>query len=211
MERTEFLNVAAIVQGGILVLALVLGWFVGVNPWAGIRWDVRSVVWGIGATVPMFVLFVAVWRLPIPAFERVYGIVLELLGELLSKCRWYDFVLLAIAAGLCEELLFRGVLQVWLTDVTGSLWAALLISNLMFAAAHLITPTYALLAGIIGVYLGWVMHFVEPPNLLVPLLAHTLYDFVGFVFIAVAWKQRQRQRQRELADGEDGEDELVPR
>ena len=48
---------------------------------------------------------------------------------------------------------------------------------LLFGAAHWLTATYALLAGLIGLYLGALFLLTE--NLLVPAIAHAAYDVVA--------------------------------
>jgi membrane protease YdiL (CAAX protease family) len=55
-------------------------------------------------------------------------------------------------------------------------------SNVIFGLAHFVTPTYALLAGILGGYLGWL--FTVSGNLLAPIIAHGLYDFLAFLVVA---------------------------
>jgi membrane protease YdiL (CAAX protease family) len=46
-----------------------------------------------------------------------------------------------------------------------------------FGLAHALTVTYAVLAALVGGYLGW-LHLASG-NLLVPVLAHALYDFIA--------------------------------
>ena len=80
----------------------------------------------------------------------------------MAKCRWHDLVLLAVLAGVCEEVLFRGVIQPWMAGDDAAHPAAigfvvaLLGSNLLFALLHPVTGTYAVLVGLVGVYLGLV-------------------------------------------------------
>jgi len=52
----------------------------------------------------------------------------------------------------------------------------------LFGAAHWLTLSYALLAGVIGVYLGVVFLLTE--NLLIPITAHALYDVVALSVLA---------------------------
>jgi uncharacterized protein len=46
---------------------------------------------------------------------------------------------------------------------------------------HWITRTYALLAALVGLYLGGL--WLWTGNLLVPIVAHALYDFVALIWI----------------------------
>jgi membrane protease YdiL (CAAX protease family) len=92
-------------------------------------------------------------------------------------------VLLSFMAGIAEEGLFRGVIQTALDDRLPG-WMAVGVGALLFGAAHWLTLSYALLAGVIGVYLGVVFLLTE--NLLVPIVAHGLYDVVALSVLARA-------------------------
>ena len=106
----------------------------------------------------------------------------EALGPSLVACRWYDLLLVAAVAGLSEELLFRGVLH----PLMGPIW-----SNVLFGLVHFITPAYAMLAGILGGYLGWLFQASE--NILAPIIAHGLYDFLAFLAVAREFRNAQRE------------------
>ena len=58
---------------------------------------------------------------------------------------------------------------------------AVVVIGLAFGAVHWLTPTYALLAGLVGVYLGAL--YAVSGNLLAPITAHALYDFVALVLL----------------------------
>ena len=88
--------------------------------------------------------------------------------------------LVALFAGLGEETLFRGVIQPALATHLPVL-AALAATAALFGLAHWITPTYALLAGIVGAYLGGLL--LVSGNLLVPIVAHALYDLVALTLL----------------------------
>ena len=80
---------------------------------------------------------------------------------------------------------------------------ALIGSNLLFALLHPVTPTYAIVVGLVGIYLGLV-GLVDPfpagtpspgqPNLVVPMVAHGLYDFLAFLVIAGESRRRDTAR-----------------
>jgi uncharacterized protein len=82
------------------------------------------------------------------------------------------FLTAAIAAPIFEEILFRGFLLPSLTRYL-PVWAAILASSLLFAAAHLslseILPLTAL-----GIVLGVV--YTRSRNLLAPMLLHSLWN-----------------------------------
>jgi membrane protease YdiL (CAAX protease family) len=90
-------------------------------------------------------------------------------------------VLLSVTAGAGEEILFRGVIQTGLERHV-PVAAAVAIAALLFGLAHWLTPTYAVLAGLIGAYLGAL--YVLSDNLLAPIVAHSTYDAVALWVLA---------------------------
>ena len=64
-------------------------------------------------------------------------------------------------------------------------------ATLLFGIVHSVTPLYAVIAALIGAYLGALQ--LATSNLWPPVLAHALYDFVAFVAVAEEWKRRQDQ------------------
>lgn len=161
--------------------ALVLAWVLGINPFEKIQITVRAVVLGIAGTIPMLIVFAITHQSPIGPLREIKRFLIESLGPYLAECRWYDLVWVALLAGCSEELMFRAVLQTWLNHwgpVTG-----LLVSNSLFGLAHAVTPLYAVLAGLMGIYLGALYQIAGDGNLLVPTLTHTLYDLVAFFVV----------------------------
>jgi membrane protease YdiL (CAAX protease family) len=61
-------------------------------------------------------------------------------------------------------------------------WLAVAGAGLLFGAMHWLTLSYAVLAGLVGMYLGAV--FLLSGNLLVPIVAHGLYDVVALSILA---------------------------
>ncbi|MFC1597814.1 lysostaphin resistance A-like protein, partial [Planctomycetota bacterium] len=57
----------------------------------------------------------------------------------------------------------------------------LAVAAILFGLAHPITPGYVLLAGLMGLYLGWLQ--ITCGNLLVPIMAHAVYDFLALVYL----------------------------
>ncbi|HTI50610.1 MAG TPA: type II CAAX endopeptidase family protein [Planctomycetaceae bacterium] len=186
-NRYEFLSVAILFEGSLIGVAGLLGRWFDVDPLGKLSPSLSSVAWGTAATVPMLLLFLICYRWPVGPFRRIKQLLVETLGPSLAACRWYDLLLLAAVAGVGEELLFRGVLQPRL-GLAGS--------NILFGVAHSVSPVYALLAGGIGVYLGWL--FKATGNLLAPIVTHGLYDFLAFLVVA-----RDFRRTR-LSTGPDG-------
>lgn len=172
-SRTDFLKLAAIVEGGILLLALAVGRLIGIEPWQHVQWTLSAVGLGLVGTLPIF----AVYALA----SDTRSVAVEMMGKPLSQCRWYDLLLLATLAGVGEELLFRGVLQPWLSEFSPLF--GLLVANVLFGIMHMVTPAYAVIAGGIGLYLSALAYGVPRGNLLSAVIAHGVYDYVAFLLI----------------------------
>ena len=119
--------------------------------------------------------------------RRLVEVVEDQLGPLLASRSSVELAVLATLAGLAEEILFRGVLQVGLARVLPDA-AALVLASMAFGLAHFITRAYALLAGMAGLYLGSL--FLAQGNLLVPIVAHALYDFVALTYLVRRYRAR---------------------
>jgi len=121
--------------------------------------------------------------------RELVSLVQEQLGPLLAPRSTAELAGIAILAGVAEELLFRGLLQAGLGRVLSDM-AALAITSAIFGLAHFLTPTYALLAFVAGGYLGaW---FLLQGNLLTPIVAHALYDFVAFICLVRRYQGRSK-------------------
>lgn len=176
---------AVVVEGALALGAIALAWLFGVElrqqfPATRSSW-VEGGLRGIASTIPMLVFFWWLVRSPYDGPRRLRNQVERIVDELFPDASLPQFALIAILAGVGEELLFRGVLQPlfqrWTTPVVG-----LLLASLIFGAAHALSQTYFLLATLIGVYFGWLLfHFHD---LFAPIIAHSLYDFVALVYIA---------------------------
>ncbi|RMG41198.1 MAG: CPBP family intramembrane metalloprotease, partial [Planctomycetota bacterium] len=97
-------------------------------------------------------------------------------------------------AGLAEEFFFRGVLQPLLSRWTDTPTAVGL-TALVFGLLHALTPAYAVLATILGVYLGALAELSSTgaaPNIVPAVVAHGVYDFVAFVLIARIWSAERQ-------------------
>lgn len=195
LDRNQFLNLAALVEGGTAALAFGLGWLAGISPTSELHVSPRALLVGVIAAMPLVAGYLLLRRSTWQPLARIHRLLLETLAPLLDRCRWYDLFLLAVLAGVCEELLFRGVLQPWMSRQ--GLLFGLLGSNLLFALAHLITPAYAVLAGVAGLYFGLLMLYADSSGLLAAIVAHALYDWLAFVLLVREYRWRQRTGQAE--------------
>jgi membrane protease YdiL (CAAX protease family) len=130
---------------------------------------------GLGAlcVLPFYVLFYVLDSIEdrFPALQDIStateGAVLGLLGSTFKPV----FALLVstavgVAAGVGEEMMFRGILQYEITKRLGSA-PAVVLSSVVFGMLHAVTPWYALLASLASVYFGVVYSYTG--NLVVPI------------------------------------------
>lgn len=192
LDRRTFLNLAALFEGALALLAVALGWVFGVDPLKDLHWSWPSFGIGVAAVLPMLVVFLGTMWWPVPALRRIRQMLVSLLGPPLSQCRWYELALLAGVVGFCEELLFRGFLQPALEFM--GYWPALLGCNILFGAAHFLSPTYAIETVLAGCYLSWLLDAGDTRELLSPMVTHALYDFIAFLAVIAIYRREVRQR-----------------
>ena len=165
----------------LLVAALAIGPLLGVHPFGRLQVDAAAVAYGLAATLPMLLVLWWCLRTGWAPMRRLVSLAEAHLRPYLAGASTGGIVLLSLMAGIGEEALFRGVIQAALAERLPG-WIAVGIGALLFGAAHWLTLSYALLAGVIGVYLGVVFLLTE--NLLIPIAAHGLYDVVALSVLA---------------------------
>lgn len=179
---------AIVFEGGLGVLGLGLAWLFGVPIVSQFRWDAISVAQGLVATIPLALVFVwLVWSRWRPIRE-IHDILNGTLIPLFRQCSTIQLAIIATSAGVGEELLFRGYLQAHLEAVASGVVdfgispsiVAWVVASILFGLAHLITPAYGLIAAWMGLYLGWL--WMQSDNLVIPIVAHSAYDFFAFLF-----------------------------
>ncbi|MDD5034928.1 MAG: CPBP family intramembrane metalloprotease [Methylococcaceae bacterium] len=186
-DRASFLKIASLFEGGLVVAAYLIGWLGDVDPLANLRPELKALSWGLAGTVPLYLLFLLSYHIPVGRLHAIKRFLIERMGPLLDACHWRDLLYLGLLAGITEEILFRGVLQPMMEASWG--WTAgIVASNILFAMAHFVTPCYALLAGLTGVYLGFALDFGGERNLLTPILIHAIYDFLAFLAVARTYR-----------------------
>lgn len=175
-------------EGGLLALALGLGWWAGRPPFARMAPEWHATLLGMVATGPPLL---GMWWCARSSWEplrRLRQEVWEKIVPLFAECSLLELGLVAVTAGLAEEALFRGVLQIALADRLGP-FGALLLSSALFGLCHLLTPTYAAIAALLGLYLGGLL--ILSGNLLPAVLVHAGYDLVALLYLTRIPRVRQ--------------------
>lgn len=174
-------------EGILLATAFLLGWLMDYSPTQDLYWDLTDFGLGLLATGPLMLLLLAMFILPGSGIQNIREFLRDTLGPLLARCRVVDLFFLALLAGLCEEVLFRGFLFGWIWQYNRTF--AVLICNLIFGMAHCVTPLYGFLAAMAGLYLTALLAIDPSPNLLIPVTTHTVYDFIAFLIVARDYRQ----------------------
>ena len=190
-------------EAGLVVLATVLGWLMGRWPLPGVslaadswheQWSALG--WGTLAAVPLILGLLLLDRFPCGLWGELQQTVERRLLPWIRHWSVLDMALISLAAGFGEEMLFRGLLQVGLADGlpgTGGVVFALVAASVVFGICHWITNSYALLAGVMGLYLGVLLLITE--NLLAPIATHAVYDFVALLYLTRFRPKPEHSRQ----------------
>ena len=171
---TRTLVAGFLFEVGLGLLALALGSWAGQPPFATLSWDGSTFLAGVFATAPMLAGFFAVWRSPHRLAAGLRERIDEIIATMFRRASVVEVGLIALAAGIAEEALFRGFLQGLFESHLGPP-AGLLAASFLFGLAHPLTRGYVVVATVLGYYLGWLWRITG--NLLAPITAHTLYDF----------------------------------
>lgn len=117
-------------------------------------------------------------------WTRLGDALADLLGEGLEGIGRGDAILLALASGLAEEMLFRGALQ----PVVGLFWA-----SLIFGACHFLPrrelALWSVFAVLIGFAFGWLYEWTG--HLAAPVVAHTIVNGVNLPRLARRYETRR--------------------
>ncbi len=184
---------AALFEAGLAALAIGLGWMSSQTPWLEIKVNGSAIALGTAAVLPLAALLLACRQIAWQPVRNLWRVLDEVVVPLFRTCNWVEIAAISFLAGLGEELLFRGLLQTGIAQWTGDFlphtpaaalagdWMAIIVVAILFGALHAVNAAYAVLAAIIGVYLGWL--YLATGNLAVPIVAHAVYDFVALVYV----------------------------
>jgi membrane protease YdiL (CAAX protease family) len=173
--RLKLLLLALVVEGATFALSLFLARHWGMALFPLTEHLLRDVLIGTAAAALPFALFcftLSEKAQKIPLLGSVRKMMRGEIKAVFASTTVVDICLISLWAGLAEELLFRGVIQ--------ARWG-LLPASILFGVLHFVTPAYALLAMVIGVYIGLVHHFFQ--SLLIPIQLHAIYDFGALIYL----------------------------
>ena len=168
-----------VVELSLLFAGAMLAFLLGQPLFGNLQWRLRDLWLGILASLPLLALFFWMLHSSLPTFKRI-GEFLEVRARPVFK-PWaiWQLVVISLLAGVCEEVFFRSVFQGGLARHIGTI-PALVVASVIFGCLHLVTKTYAVIATLIGAYLG--VLWLATGNLLAPMTTHAVYDFVALVY-----------------------------
>ena len=190
MSGSEFIFYAALFEGSLIFLALLLGWL-GLSdpaqPLNRLSWSEQmrpALIWGLLGTLPLLALLFLIERVPVWPFRQLSEVTEQLVKPLFRGTAIHELLLVSLLAGLGEELLFRWAIQGGLGANGGSAidhaWA-LLFASLLFGLCHYLNLAYALFTFVIGIYFGCLMWLAG--TWIAPAIAHGLYDFIALIYL----------------------------
>ena len=180
LKLDEFFKSACYFEASLILVAIFLGWVANIDPFEHIYFSETAIAYGVIGTLPLFLMFLGLEKLQGESVVKIMKLLLNTLGPGLHSYHWSDLLILAAIAGIAEELLFRGVIQPWIENSWG-ITTGLIASNIVFGLVHAVTPLYAVLAALVGIYLGLSLDYSGDRNLLIPVIIHGFYDFLAFV------------------------------
>ena len=179
MNRKALLLITVIVEGGLFLIGLLLmGGSGELLSRFGFSWGAKGNA--LLLCIPMFAVLYLAMRSGWALLSRLRNDIDEKIAPIFADCRLFDLAVIAVLAGIGEELFFRGWLQSILIH-RFEVWLGILITAAIFGLAHYLSITYAIYAGLTGIYLG-VIYRVSG-NLFIVMAVHALYDFIALVYL----------------------------
>lgn len=179
VPRRHLLLLTVGVEGGMLLVAIILGWAAGIPLGAQVHINAGALLLGAVAGVAMLAAVLATVYAPLRFTASIRRDV-DRLRLAFREATLLDFVLISALAGAGEEALFRGFLQPFAASYVG-MPAAILVASLAFGALHWISLPYVVLASTLGGAFG-LLH-VYTGNLVVPVVAHAVYDLIALIYL----------------------------
>lgn len=194
-QTRAFLKIFAL--GALLLpVAGAFAYFSGINLAGDFNANAQSLFWSVVATTPLLAglwFFIKSDWPPLASFRASQ---LEFYSRIGFRMTLPRAAALALLAGVSEELLFRGVFQQFMSE-RAPIIVAIIVPNIIFGLLHAQSSLYALLAGVIGTYLG-VLYWATG-SLAAPIVTHALYDFVALFWTQFLLDKRAASLQSGLA------------
>jgi len=179
-DRGKIFTFGVFLEGGLAIVAWFLGKVFKTPAFGSLDLTLEAIGLGLLGVLPLLAgLWLTTWLNWAP-FTRLRHDLHRLVAVIFKDNSVAELAVISALAGVGEEALFRGFLQPWIAN-WGGLGAALLVTNLIFGSLHLISLPYGFMAFGVGIYLSILQ--IASGNLLVPVITHAVYDFIGLVYL----------------------------
>jgi len=172
------------VEGGLAVLAIVIAWFADISLREMFVVNPLHFLLAVVAIVPVLALCRLVYMMPFKTVEFTRRFMRSVYNDFIRHCSVTQLLLVAVMSGIGEELLFRGILQTFVTNACGDgtwgLAIGVILTSVLFGIVHPINKLYVFLCIVIGIYLGLFFAW-SGNNLIVPIIIHAFYNFIVFL------------------------------
>jgi membrane protease YdiL (CAAX protease family) len=196
--RSRLTLVAVAFEASLGLVGCVFAWWFGVGLADRLRFS-PDVAWrsGLGLAPMLALLAVAMWS-QWPPLVRLRHQVQSFVHELFGGASAWELAAVSLAAGVGEELLFRGALQPLAERGLGPMWGLLAVS-VLFGTVHAASAMYFLLTTAVGLYLGWLAQRYD--DLVAPIVIHAAYDLAALAMLLRS--SGQPRPEDELASADD--------
>lgn len=178
MRTIELIILTICIQGGLLLAGIFLGWYWDIPLWARTHFLPNDILFGVLLGLVLTFFSIGLLKLPLKILDRLRrdaDQAMELLGKLSIPLIFF----VSIAAGVSEEVFFRGVIQIYLSDAIG-LYSGIFLASVIFGLLHFVSVSYVAFVIFFGCLFGLI--YVWTGNLLIVIIAHLVYDFAILVW-----------------------------
>jgi membrane protease YdiL (CAAX protease family) len=159
-------------------VAAILGKLLSVSALgAGFELSPSTLAAGVLWTIPPLAFVGSIRLLKLEALEEIEKITEEFARRLFVKRPDWQLALFCFAAGVGEEMLFRGIFHQKLELLFGFAPAAVTV-GVGFGLAHNLSPAYFIISGLSSCIFS-VMFANSGNNIVIPVVAHALYDLIA--------------------------------
>jgi hypothetical protein len=135
----------------------------------------------LGALIPLILFYLLLSERVnnMPLVGSLRRTIIHDIKAIFSETKLLDLCFISACAGLAEELLFRGAIQVKF---------GIVVASIIFGLLHFITPAYCIIATIMGFYLGFLFQYYD--SLLIPIQLHFVYDLGALIYLRYFYIER---------------------
>ena len=186
-KGNSFVLQAIIFEGAMALIGAALALFCGLDLWKAFHTpDLLTLInqfgLGVGFAAGMGLFFTALDYIPWRQLKQVSQKTKEAVVATMKNVTRFNRFLVCLLAGIGEEILFRGFIFVaifefwpWGLEYNLNIFAAIIISSILFGLGHYVTLLYFIITGLLGA--AFCLVFLWTGSLIAPVVAHALYDF----------------------------------